>query len=146
MIQIVQSSSNAVTEFLFLCNVLEDSGKFGNSEQFVFNASLVSRFNPQARVCDNPKNVPCINNRPVLLTKLTRKKESPVTQPQFPNVPPETTTSPTLDSSSGSGTCKNNGQLIIDGLDCTKFFKCDQGVPIHQECPFGLRYVKSNLI
>ena len=39
-----------------------------------------------------------------------------------------------------AGSCRSNGQLIIDGLDCTKFFKCVNGVPSSQDCPFGLRF------
>ena len=35
--------------------------------------------------------------------------------------------------------CDNDGALMIDGLDCTKFFKCSNGVPHLLRCPEGLR-------
>ena len=59
---------------------------------------------------------------------LIRDDSSSPTSTEKPEVP------------SGSGSCRSNGQLIIDGLDCTKFFKCVNGIPSSQDCPFGLRF------
>ena len=39
----------------------------------------------------------------------------------------------------GSGTCDQEGELLIDGLDCSKFYKCIQGSLYSHHCPNGMR-------
>ena len=190
---IVPNSSNAVTEFLIFCDVLKVFGKYIFTLTISCETKFLARFNPRVNVCDTPKNVPCINNRHIFLTKkkkpdsstppvidtslskttsvssqnstmkndasssttfvensvssqeptLVRDNSSSVTpvNSQFSSQEPTLVSSDDSSSTFGSGSCRSNGQLIIDGLDCTKFFKCIRGVPSSQECPFGLRYL-----